>query len=56
MTKEEAKAGIAEICEDLGCSGLSKSCPGDANCSILRKIVRPQDYEKKNETASFHKD
>ena len=27
-----------EICKTIGCSGLSKKCPGDPNCSIIIKV------------------
>lgn len=33
------EGGLKEICEDIGCSGMTSKCPGDPSCSILRKIV-----------------
>lgn len=42
MTDEEreaAKRELAQICYELGCSGLSPDyCPGDPHCNVLRKI------------------
>jgi hypothetical protein len=36
LTPEMLKA----ICRVLGCSGMDKKCPGNPDCSILRKIRR----------------
>jgi hypothetical protein len=33
-TKEE------EICNSLGCSGQDKKCPGNAQCSIVKKYKK----------------
>jgi len=30
---------IARFCYLIGCSGLSKKCPGDPDCSIVRKAL-----------------
>ena len=38
--REEARKLVAEVCYDLGCSGVSRACPADPNCNILRKIFR----------------
>jgi hypothetical protein len=32
-------ANLSEICKEIGCSGVSKKCPGNPLCDILRKIV-----------------
>jgi len=34
----------SKICEYIGCSGIDpKLCPGDPNCSILKKITCNED-------------
>ena len=39
--RAEAKAELAQICYELGCSGTSPAyCPGDPDCQIIRKIFR----------------
>jgi hypothetical protein len=37
MNKE--KKLISEICQHIGCSGLSKECP-NKNCSIVQKYIK----------------
>jgi hypothetical protein len=37
--REQAKADLAEICRELGCSGLNLDCPGNPFCEIIRKVV-----------------
>ena len=36
----DALAVLKEVCVEIGCSGMDKRCPGDANCAILRKLIR----------------
>lgn len=36
---EELKQELRDLCKTLGCSKLSKNCPGDPYCGILRKII-----------------
>lgn len=31
--------GLSRICKAIGCSGFSLRCPGDMDCSILRKMA-----------------
>lgn len=35
---QKGKQQLTVLCRALGCSGLSKACPGDPSCSILRNI------------------
>jgi hypothetical protein len=30
---------LSEICTLIGCSGLSKDCPGNPDCPILKKVT-----------------
>lgn len=50
MTKLEAINEMKEVCYEIGCSGVGKSCPGNVNCSIIRKIFRKEliEYLRKN--------
>lgn len=48
MTKQErldAIKKLSKICYDIGCLGMSDSCPGDVYCKIIRKVCHP-DYRK----------
>lgn len=38
----EGKRQLTVLCVAIGCSGLSRRCPGDPCCSILQKIGRSQ--------------
>ena len=40
MTNEEARKELSQVCYSLGCSGLSRECPGNARCGILQKIFK----------------
>jgi hypothetical protein len=31
---------LKNTCKEIGCSGLSNKCPGNMQCTILRKIYR----------------
>jgi hypothetical protein len=40
MTRDEAIKELREICEEIGCSGLSKDCLTKPHlCSIIRKMI-----------------
>ena len=36
--RADAKAELAQICYELGCSKLSSACPGNPYCKIIRGI------------------
>lgn len=33
------KSLLQMFCQDIGCSGMQKKCPGNPDCAILRKIA-----------------
>jgi len=30
---------LASICKEIGCSGMDNKCPGNPDCSIIKKIL-----------------
>ena len=43
---EDFKAELIRLCLEIGCSMVSKNCPGSPKCSILRKIIFKEKYDK----------
>ena len=30
---------LEEFCKEIGCSGINSKCPGNPNCTIIRKVI-----------------
>ena len=37
---------LAEVCKEIGCSGMDAKCPGNRDCSIIRKICGFTNHEE----------
>ena len=46
--KEITEAFAKQFCHLIGCSGVDKSCPGNLNCAIVRKVIPVQIKKEKN--------
>lgn len=44
QTREECIAQLKEICQEIGCSGMSPDmCENNPHlCNIIRKLVKPE--------------
>ena len=46
--KEITEACAREFCRLIGCSGVDRSCPGNLNCAIVRKVIPVQIEKERN--------
>jgi len=35
---------LKDICKLIGCAGISKECPGNKSCEILKKTIKDKKH------------